>query len=187
MRDRSSLIIKRSFIDSSLYLNPVIEDGLLRVLGRLMPSDMSLEWKQSIILPRDASLTRLIVRSEHEKLQHAGVTAIMASLRVRFWIMRLRAIAKRAVRVCVWSAERVHQGHSLKTQPFPSERVSFSPAFSLSFFYMSELTSCRPIVHWRQARTKESLIFTLDLHSDKSSPSEINIVLVYIRFPGSLR
>lgn len=109
-------------------LNPILEDGLLRVGGRLAASDMDLERKQPIILPKDSSLVKLIVRTEHEKLLHGGVTAIMASLRMRFWIIGLRVLAKRAAKDCVVCRKGASKPFSEDTAPLPIERVSCSPA-----------------------------------------------------------
>ena len=109
-------------------LNPVIEGDLLRVGGRLMAADMDMGRKRPIILPKDSSFTKLLVRTEHEELLHSGVGTVMTSLRTRFWILGLRGLVKRTVRECVVCRKNASKAFSEETAPLPSERVSRSPA-----------------------------------------------------------
>jgi hypothetical protein len=116
-------------VNSSLKtLNPVLEEGVLRVGGRLMASDIDEGRKRPVVLPKNSSFTRLLVRSEHEELMHSGVGAVMASLRANYWILGLRGIAKATVRACVVCKRHASKPFSEDTAPLPSERVSSSPA-----------------------------------------------------------
>ena len=82
-------------------LSPFIgKDGLLRVQGRLELSAMSYDEKHPIILP-NSHLSLLIIRSQHNRLKHAGVTTMITALRDCYWIVGLRRLAKRVKRECV--------------------------------------------------------------------------------------
>ena len=48
------------------------EDGILRYQGRLLNSDLDIDSKKPIILPRNHHLTRLIVEEGHRKVHHGG-------------------------------------------------------------------------------------------------------------------
>ncbi len=93
-----------------------------------MAADMDMGRKRPIILPKDSSFTKLLVRTEHEELLHSGVGTVMTSLRTRFWILGLRGLVKRTVRECVVCRKNASKAFSEETAPLPSERVSRSPA-----------------------------------------------------------
>ena len=50
--------------------------GLLRVGGRIGQAKLPFQKRHPILLPRDHRLTRLIAKSEHEKLIHAGSAVV---------------------------------------------------------------------------------------------------------------
>ena len=82
-------------------LSPYLEkDGLLRIKGRLDYSDMSFESKHPIIIPA-GHLAILLVRHHHLLLKHAGVGAMLTSLRNEYWILGARRLAKRVKRFCI--------------------------------------------------------------------------------------
>lgn len=87
---------------SKIYkLSPFLdEDGLLRVKGRLDFSELSYDSKHPVILPA-GHLATLIVRHQHHILKHAGVGAMLSSLRDQYWIIGARRLAKKVKRYCV--------------------------------------------------------------------------------------
>ncbi|KAJ8946634.1 hypothetical protein NQ317_003844 [Molorchus minor] len=63
-------------------LNPFIDDeGIIRVGGRIVNSDVSVDQKHPIVLPNKHPLTRLIIAHEHEKYFHLGPQATLASIK----------------------------------------------------------------------------------------------------------
>lgn len=79
---KTSLVGKRLKRFSSLYkLDPVMDDGVLRVGGRLDKSAMPEETKQPIILPKDIHISTLILQHIHEQLGHAGRNHVLSHLR----------------------------------------------------------------------------------------------------------
>ena len=58
---------------SALYkLDPILQDGLLRVGGRLANADMSYDAKHPVILPNRSTVSDLIIRGFHEEMGHFG-------------------------------------------------------------------------------------------------------------------
>lgn len=82
--------------------NPVVDvDGLLRVNGRLCNSMMSYAARHPIILPKDDSLTKLIVRTVHEELGHgSGVEHALTNLRANYWIIKGRRVVRDCINRC---------------------------------------------------------------------------------------
>ena len=76
-----------------LSLNPILdEDGLLQSDGRLRYADyLPFDARYPVILPRKSGVTRLIVKSYHERSNHAvGTNHTLSLLSARFWIMQGR-------------------------------------------------------------------------------------------------
>lgn len=84
-----------------LTLYPFIDDGLIRVGGRLRNASQSFDKKHPIILPSKHRLTKLIITQEHERLLHCGVQTLLCSIRERFWPISGRGVCKNIVRNCV--------------------------------------------------------------------------------------
>lgn len=85
--------MKRS---SPLYkLNPILQDGVLRVGGRLSRVNS----KQPIILSRD--FADLVLQQIHKETGHGGRNHMLSELRQKFWItsanMAIRKICGRCV------------------------------------------------------------------------------------------
>ncbi|XP_018367479.1 PREDICTED: uncharacterized protein LOC108763994 [Trachymyrmex cornetzi] len=116
---------------SILSLAPFIsEDGLIRVGGRLVNSDLSFDACHPILLPRDHALTRHIIELEHRRNAHAGAQATMAAVRQRFWPISLRSITRKVVRNCVtcFKAKPVHSEAIMGS--LPAGRVTVSRPFA---------------------------------------------------------
>ena len=107
------------------------EDGLLRIQGRLEFSDLSFSEKHPIILPK-GHVSKLIVRHHHLFLKHAGVNAMLVSLRASYSIVGLRCLAKGVKREC-FNCQRVDtQACSQPMAPLPKLRVSEAPPFTVT-------------------------------------------------------
>jgi hypothetical protein len=83
-------------------LHPFIDqEGLLRVGGRLQQFTLPYQAIHQMILPPDHHFTRLVVSAEHTKLLHAGPQLLIASLREKYWIPRIRNVAKTNIHHCL--------------------------------------------------------------------------------------
>ena len=85
-----------------LPLHPFVDgDGLIRVGGRERKSNRAYSTQHPIILHGAHSITRLIIRSEHLRLLHAGPTLLSCSLNRHFHILCGRQIVRSITRACV--------------------------------------------------------------------------------------
>ena len=64
-------------------LNPIINDGILRVGGRLQQSPEPYDVQHPIILPNSHHVTKLIVEDHHRTVGHSGTSLTWTSIRQR--------------------------------------------------------------------------------------------------------
>ncbi|XP_037957366.1 uncharacterized protein LOC119687186 [Teleopsis dalmanni] len=129
------LLNRGSITKGSLkYLNPFIEDTggykLIKVGGRLELADLAKERKHPILLPSKSEFVIRYVRYLHRKNYHAGPKALVALIRLEFWIINAREVARRVVRQCVHC---VHYKPKLLQQMMgnlPVERLTPSRPFA---------------------------------------------------------
>ncbi|XP_025407359.1 uncharacterized protein LOC112681309 [Sipha flava] len=115
-----------------LRLKPFVdENGLLRVGGRLKNSDMiDVFQKHPILLPPDSNFTRLVFFNEHEITLHGGPQVMLACIRLKYWPLNGRNIARKVTRQCV----KCFKYKPIVVQPImgdlPKSRVEPARAFS---------------------------------------------------------
>lgn len=110
--------------DSPIYkLDPVLEDGVLRVGGRLNNSAMPEDTKHPIILSKDLHVSTLILRHIHQKLGHGGRNSMLCRLREKYWITNSNTAARKVISDCVVC--RRHRGKmgEQRMADLPKERV----------------------------------------------------------------
>jgi hypothetical protein len=56
---------------------------------------------QQMILSPNHHFTKLDVSAEHTRLHHAGPQLLIASLRERYWIPRIRNVVKTVIHYCL--------------------------------------------------------------------------------------
>ena len=91
--------IKRS--SSIMKLDPFLQDGVLRVGGRLHRAALPEHTKHPVILAKDHHITTLIIRNAHEEIGHAGRNHTLAQLRQRVWIRKGNAAVISVLSKCV--------------------------------------------------------------------------------------
>ncbi|XP_070142320.1 uncharacterized protein [Drosophila kikkawai] len=115
-------------------LNPFLQvtDGfeLLKVGGRLELVNVPDTQRHPILLPSKDFFMHQYVQHIHLKNFHAGPKALVALIRLRFWIVNARDLARRVVRCCVHC---VRYRPTLEKQvmgQLPVERLTQSRPFS---------------------------------------------------------
>jgi len=73
-----------------LNLSPILEEGILRVRGRLRHWSLSHERRHPIILPSPHHFTELVIRHSHYLTLHGSAQLTLAHTRQRFWILKGR-------------------------------------------------------------------------------------------------
>ena len=71
-----------------LKLRPFLDNGLLRVGGKLHSSILSYEEKHPLVIPAKNPFTTLLVRDLHRITLHGDTQLTLASLRTKYWICK---------------------------------------------------------------------------------------------------
>ena len=106
-------------------LHPFLDpSGLIRVSGRLRNSRVAYSQRHPVILHGQHPLTRLIIRSEHTRLFHAGPTLVSSSLDRRFHIVKQRKVVRTLIRSCVVCRRTTTRPRPQIMGQLPLERVT---------------------------------------------------------------
>lgn len=118
--------------ESKLYNFGAILDGagILRIDGRLNRSPISYDARHPIILPRQSTLSRLLVAEAHLHTIHGGTQLSLNYLRQKYWILQARALVKVHRSKCVKCFRTRPITQEQRMAALPSSRVSPSPPFT---------------------------------------------------------
>lgn len=110
--------------DSPLYkLDPMLEDGILRVGGRVHKLALPSEINHPIILSKDLHVSQLILRHIHQQLGHAGRNHMLHRLRQRYWVINANSAARRTITECTVCRRYRGKLGEQKMSDLPEERV----------------------------------------------------------------
>ncbi|KAH3817028.1 hypothetical protein DPMN_118554 [Dreissena polymorpha] len=115
-----------------LSLDPFLDDvGLLRVGGRLSQSNLSVEEKHPIILPRNHHVTKLLIRHCHESVYHQGRLFTEGAIRQSgYWILGGKRILSSLIFNCVTCRKFRGKFETQKMSDLPTDRTEQTYAFS---------------------------------------------------------
>ena len=82
-------------------LDPFLDNGLLRLGGRLHFSLLNYDQKHPLILPYKCALSDLLVDYFHRKTFHGGIRLTLSTIRQEFWIIKGRSLVKSRIHKCV--------------------------------------------------------------------------------------
>lgn len=82
-------------------LKPYLDQGVLRVSGRLRNAHISKDMKCPIIIPKDGRFTELLVNHAHELTFHGGARLTLSFLRNKYWLISGNRVTKKWIRLCV--------------------------------------------------------------------------------------
>lgn len=115
---------------SLLPLHPFVDlDGIIRVGGRERNSSLGYSQMHPILLHGKHCLTRLIVRSEHLRMLHAGPTLVLSSLSRRFHILAMKNTVRSVIRQCIVCRRRSTRPSPQMLGQLPQERVTPGSVF----------------------------------------------------------
>ena len=83
-------------------LPPIVDNGVLRVGGRLQRSLLSYDKKHPMILPPSHHFTELVIRHYHEEDGHLGTNHVLSRTREKFWIMKGQSAVRKVLNKCVY-------------------------------------------------------------------------------------
>lgn len=113
-------------------LKPVImDDGVLRVGGRISRAPISPDARNPIILPKKHHVTTILIRYLHEKNGHCGHEQVLSLLREQFWVVKGRAAIKEVIGRCLTCKKRMARRMSQEMAELPRVRLTpYEPPFT---------------------------------------------------------
>ena len=174
-------------------LDPVLQDDVLRVGGRLRRASTPLDLRHPIILPKDGVVTRLILAHHHEKTQHQGRGQTMNELRANgYWIVGGSKAVAQYVRQCVPCRRARGSQAEQRMADLPSDRVDPSPPFTYCGM------DCFGPFHTKQGRKEHKrygLLFTclcsravhIEMLEDMTTDALINALRCFLAIRGAVR
>ena len=108
------------------------EKGILRCGGRLTNSELGIEAKFPILLPKSDPFTMRVIQETHERYLHCGVSQTLAMVRRKYWICQGRRTISTVLAKCLVCRKAEGKAFDPPQMPsFPKERVESSPAFRI--------------------------------------------------------
>ena len=120
-----------SFEKTRMQLGIIEMEGIMVCRGRLERSDLELESKYPIYLPKEHKFVELLVLDCHSRVFHCGLKSTLAEFRARFWISKGRQFVKKILKRCFIC--RKMEGRPFKSPPtaaIPDFRVTEAAPFS---------------------------------------------------------
>lgn len=110
---------------SNIYrLDPVLQDNLLRVGGRLGRAALPEELKHPVILSKGQHVSNLILQHIHRQLGHAGRNHMLSTLRRKYWITSANSACRKIISDCVICRRYRGQPGEQKMADMPKERIT---------------------------------------------------------------
>ena len=106
--------------------------GIIRVGGRLEMSSLTFNEKHPILIPKESFLTGLLIAEAHQKTIHGGPQLMITYLRSRYWIVGVKALAKKCYRSCVTCIRYSTKATSQLMGQVPLSRVTPNKPFFTS-------------------------------------------------------
>ena len=115
-----------------LKLRPFLDNGILRVGGRLRNADLDFNQKHPVLLPYKDHITDLIIAHYHESNFHTGPSLVTSLVRQKFWILNIRNKVRHQIRKCNWCFRRKPTVRYPLMGDLPAERVKEASAFEFT-------------------------------------------------------
>ncbi|XP_068749394.1 uncharacterized protein [Montipora capricornis] len=141
--------------NSSIYkLDPVLENGLLRVGGRLEHAPIENDAKHPIILPKRHHVTKLIIEYFHRASAHSGIEYTLSLIRQRYWILGARSNVRNIINTCFSCRRR--QAPNRSSTPFDAS--SREEEENGGNFVKGEKELRKALQEWNQNQIHEFLL-----------------------------
>ncbi|XP_064650125.1 uncharacterized protein LOC135501515 [Lineus longissimus] len=105
-------------------LDPLMEDGILRVESRLSRAPaLSYQQKHPILIPKQSLIATRIIERIHRDVGHLGRGAVLTNLRERYWIPGAISLIKQFIAKCVICRRYRAKALEQKMANLPIDRV----------------------------------------------------------------
>lgn len=174
-------------------LDPFLQDGIMRVGGRLRRASAPLELRHPAILPKDCAVTRLILAHFHEKTQHQGRGQTLNEVRANgYWVIGGSKAVAQYVRQCVPCRRSRGPTEEQRMADLPVDRTDPSPPFTYCGM------DCFGPFQTKQGRKvykRYGLLFTclcsravhIEMLEDLTTDAFINALRCFIAIRGAIR
>ncbi|XP_041422759.1 uncharacterized protein LOC108719567 isoform X1 [Xenopus laevis] len=174
-------------------LNLVLQDGILKVGGRLENASLPGRVKHPAILPKNSTFTRLIIDHYHNGSLHQGRNFTQNCLREGgYWIVKGSKVIAKYISKCVTCRKTRRPTEEQRMADLPADRVNPSPPF-----LYSGMDCFGPFItkQNRKEYKRYGLIFTclssraihLEMLEDMSTDAFINALRCFIAIRGTVR
>ena len=113
-------------------LDPFLdESGLARVGRRIRRSDLSIQEKHTIILPKSSHITTLVIRHYYDEVQHQGRLLTLNEIRqAGYWIIHGRSVVSNVIHKCVKCRRQRGVTETQKMADLPLDRIKETAPFT---------------------------------------------------------
>ncbi|XP_063733027.1 uncharacterized protein LOC134860115 [Eleginops maclovinus] len=112
-------------------LNPVLQDDLLCLGGRLKNADVSIEQKNPVILPKEHHVSLLLTRYHHAQVKHQGRQLTEGAVRAAgLWILGGKRLVNSTIHKCITCRRLRGRMQEQKMADLPTERLTTCPPFT---------------------------------------------------------
>lgn len=111
-------------------LDPLIDNGILSVGGRLKCADLPHETKHPAILQQKSHVTTLLICDAHKRLGHSGRGHVISSLREKYWIIKVNTAVRHVISKCISCRRNNSRPNEQKMADLPKNRISPAPPFT---------------------------------------------------------
>ncbi|XP_051786109.1 uncharacterized protein LOC127528851 isoform X1 [Erpetoichthys calabaricus] len=105
-------------------LDPIIQDGILRVGGRLGKAAMPEEAKHPAILHKHSRVASLILQHIHKRIGHCGRNYVLAQLRQKYWIPQANSSIRKIISKCTTCRRYNAKVGEQKMADLPEDRLA---------------------------------------------------------------
>jgi transposase InsO family protein len=126
-------------------LDPVWQNGLLLVGGRLQAASIPDNAKRQVILPKNNHVADIIIRHYHHISGHLGREYVLALIRRKFWIIQANSAVRKVLSKCVECRKRKAEVLNQKMADLPEDHlISDQPPFTyVGIDYFGPFHVCR--------------------------------------------
>lgn len=174
-------------------LEPVLQDGILRVGGRLSRAALPSLYKHPIILPKDSHITLFILSHAHMETFHQGRGFTLNKLRsLGYWIVGGSKTIANYIRHCVICRKLRRPTETQRMADLPKERIEPSPPFT---YCGMDCFGPFIVKQGRKEIKRYGLLFTcmcsraihIEMLDDMSTDAFINGLRCFIAIRGAVR
>ena len=133
--DRQSIQKRQRKLKNSklLRLDPFLQDGMLRVGGRIKRANFDLSIIHPVIIPKNSQVAQLLIAHFHQKTGHMGANTTLSEIRASgYWILSGKSMVAAHVYKCVTCRKLRGKTQLQKMADLPEDRLDPSPPFTYS-------------------------------------------------------